>query len=319
MTAGPVPLLALAAALLAMAPRLCAAPAAGTVFSDCAVDCPTMVVIPAGAFDMGSTEEERRQQGVPQAFADREGPRHRVTIARPFAMARTETLRAIYARFIDETKRPDPPGCDVHNAPADRWETQPGLSWRNPGFAQTDEEPAVCVSWTDAKAFAAWLARKTSKPYRLPTEAEWEYAARGGTTTARYWGDGPEDVCRFANIMTYATLERLGFPKSSQDRLVCAGPHAFTTKAGAYPANPFGLYDMIGNVWEWVEDCYHPNYVGAPTDGSAWAEAGCGKRIDRGGGFHGSPWVARAAVRSGPLDADIHAVGVGLRVVRDMD
>ena len=284
---------------------------------DCA-DCPEMVIVPAGSFEMGSSADERVREGVPSRFADRETLVHRVTIAKPFAMSRNEITRGLYARFVAETKRPDPPACGVFNPDTDSWKERPGYSWRNTGFEQTDDHPVACTSFGDARDFAAWLAKKTGKPYRLATEAEWEYAARGGTTTARYWGDSAEPGCELANIMSAATVARLGNPKSWANKLVCTSPHAFTVPVGSYPPNPFGLHDMIGNVYEWIADCYHPTYAGAPVDGSAWNEPRCAQHMLRGGAFHSAPWLARVAARGGPVETEYHPVASGIRVVRDM-
>lgn len=290
----------------------------GAAFRDCP-DCVEMAVIPPGSFNMGSSLDERAREGVPEAFASREGPQHRVTIPRAFALARYEITRAQYARFVSATHRPDPPGCGVHDAKADSWAEKPGYSWRKPSFDQTDQHPAACISWQDATDYAAWLAKTTGKPYRLASEAEWEYAARGGTTTARYWGDAAELACQQANIMTSATVEKLGTPRSWTKQLVCMDDsHAFTEPVGSYAPNPFGLYDMIGNVFEWVQDCYHPNYVGAPTDGSAWNEPDCKLRVPKGGGFHSAPWIARPAFHGGPVKPDAHPVASGIRVARDL-
>jgi formylglycine-generating enzyme required for sulfatase activity len=288
----------------------------GEVFRDCP-DCPDMVVVPAGSFQMGSTVEERQSQGVAKIFADREEPLHRVTIAKPFAMSVYEVTRAVYKEFAGATHLTDAPGCAAYDPKTDTWSLQAGVSWHDPGFPQTDKDPAICISWADAHAFAEWLAAKTGKSYRLASEAEWEYAARAGTRTARYWGDAAEPACEKANIMTSATQEKLGWPKSWKNQLICTGDHAFTQPVGSYPPNTFGLYDMLGNAWEWVEDCYHDTYAGAPVDGSAWREAECKARMPRGGAFHSAPWLARAATR-GKADPDYRGVASGIRIVRDI-
>ncbi len=119
----------------------------------------------------------------------------------------------------------------------------------------------LCVSWNDARAYAQWLSRKTAKRYRLPTEAEWEYAARAGSVAARYWGDDPVQTCRFANVADQSRFQTWGFGQRHE----CTDGHYFTAPAGGYSPNRFGLYDMLGNVWEWTEDCWNANYAGAPT------------------------------------------------------
>jgi len=294
-----------------------APPKAGDAFRDCP-DCPEVVVIPPGSFLMGSTAEERTREGVPEIFGNREMPQHKVTIARSFALSRDEITLAEYATFSDDTHRPVEPNCAVFDREKDNWALQTG-SWRDPGFKQAANEPVTCMSYNDAKAYAAWLSKKTGKHYRLASEAEWEYAARGGTATARYWGDSARTVCENANVMNSATLTDIGWPESWQDKLICAGRHAWTMPVGSFEANPFGLHDMMGGVWEWVADCMHPTYVGAPTDGSAWTEPGCDKFLVRGGAFHSEFWLVRSATRGAGLSPNAHPVASGIRVARDLD
>ncbi len=287
-------------------------------FKDCA-DCPEMVVIPPGSFDMGSTVEERTREGVIPKFFDREGPIHRVTFKKAFALARTEVTRGQYAQFVADTKRPDPVGgCGAFNREEDNWHDRPPFSWRNTSFYQNDNHPVACLSWNDANDFVKWFAQKTGKPYRLASEAEWEYAARAGTKTARYWGDSAVAGCKLANFMSAETFDRLGRPKSLQDELVCNSPRSFTQEVGSYPPNPWGLYDMFGNVYELVADCFHPDYNGAPTDGSAWAEPGCKEHMLRGGAYYSAPSLVRAAHRAGPVSPDQHANSESLRLARDL-
>ncbi len=323
MTAAAVRRAAAAACLLAL--PACAqaqaksAPTSAPTFRDCS-GCPEMVTIPPGSFTMGSSAEERSREGVSEKFFDREGPQHRVTIAKAFAMARDEITRGLYARFVRETQRPDPDkGCAPFDPATDTWPERLPYSWRNTGFEQTDAHPAACLSYQDARDFAAWLARSTGRPYRLPTEAEWEYAARGGTATARYWGDAAGPLCTLANTMSTGTVEKLGKPKSWQDQLVCSSARSYTQPAGSFAANPFGLNDMLGNVYEYVADCYHADYAGAPADGSAWLDAGgCTAQMLRGGAYYSPTWLARSAHRGGPVRADQHPSAGGLRVVRDL-
>jgi sulfatase modifying factor 1 len=293
-------------------------PKAGDQLTDCAA-CPTMVVIPAGSFDMGSSEEERTREGVPQAFGNREAPVHRVSIAKPFALGRTAVTRAQYAKFSDETHRPIDDDCATYDRDKDNWALHKG-SWHDPGFKQADDEPVVCISHNDADAYAAWLSKKTGHRYRLPTEAEWEYAARAGTRTARFWGDSPRTLCENANVMNSATLAAIGWPESWQDKLICSGRHAWTMPVGSFEPNPFGLYDMAGGVWQWVADCAHDSYEGAPTDGSAWlTPPGCDNFVVRGGAFHSEFWLVRSATRGAGPKASARPVASGIRVARTLD
>jgi formylglycine-generating enzyme required for sulfatase activity len=308
---------AFAATVAAAAEPAAAQLKAGQAMTDCK-DCPEMVVLPPGSFEMGSTADERRQQGVPDIFGNREQPRHHVTIGRAFAVSRNEITRGQYARFVAATMRPIPDDCIGYDRQKDNWGLRKG-SWQDPGFKQQDDEPAVCMSYVDARDYAAWLARQTGKRYRLVTEAEWEYAARAGTTTARYWGDSPQVVCENTNIMSTATFAEIGSPESWQDKLVCTARDAWTVPVGSFEPNPFGLHDMYGSVWEWIADCAHDNYVGAPTDGSAWDEPNCQKRTVRGGAFHSEFWLARSATRGAGLDPAARPVASGIRIARDLD
>ncbi len=276
---------------------------AGQVFKDCD-DCPEMVVVPAGSFLMGSPESERgRQQD--------EGPQHKVSIPRPLAIGRTEVTRAQFARFVADTGHKAEGGCYAWDANKKEFASRADANWNNPGFAQTGDHPVVCVSWDDTKAYAQWLAKKTGKNYRLLSEAEWEYAARAGVATARYWGEvfDPEG-CKAANIGD-ATAKKV-FGKNFT-YAQCDDGQAYTAPVGSYAANRFGLYDTIGNAWEWTAECWSDTYTGAPENGNARGEGECDKRVLRGGSWFGNPVTARAAKRIG-ADADSRNFHIGLRV-----
>ncbi len=253
--------------------------APGSVFRDCA-DCPEMVVIPTGSFTMGSPDIEtgRLEDG-------REGPQHSVAIRQAFGVGKYEVSNAQFGRFVAESGHTTGGGCYWWTG--SKVELDAAKSWRSPGYAQTENDPVACVSWDDAKAYTQWLSQKTGKTYRLLTEAEWEYAARAGTSTAYSFGDTitPQQ----ANHNN--TLRR-------------------TVPVGSYPANAFGLHDMHGNVWEWTEDCWNANYNGAPSDGSAWTAGNCGQRVLRGGSWNGHPRHLRSANRYGvPVGSRVNYVG----------
>ena len=281
-------------------------------------DCPELVVVPAGRGVVGSTPEERQRYGVPAMFGDREGPRHPVSFARPFALGRTEVTRGQYAQFVAATRRPDPAACSIHDIKTDRWAPQPGYSWRRTGFDQTDQHPALCISHDDATAYAEWLASRTGKRYRLPSEAEWEYAARAGTSTAWYWGDVAETGCEHGNLVNTALVTALGSPPYWKRKLVCVDDHAFSLPVASFPANAFGLYDMAGNAFEWVADCASPNHEGSPVDGSARRSGNCAQRFLKGGAFHTPIWLTRSAVRGNALSRELHMATIGFRVARDL-
>ena len=259
----------------------------GTVFRDCA-DCPEMVIIPAGSFEMGSPSDEAGR-------FKQEGPIHRVNVP-AFALGRTHVTRGQFAAFVNETGYDA--GRECWTFEEGKVEQRPSRNWRDPGYRQEDGHPVVCVIWNDAKAYVDWLSRKTGKRYRLPTEAEWEFAARAGTTTARYWGESPDQACGYANVMDNTGKRTV--PGVTWAGHNCDDGHAYSAPAGSFKPNAFGLYDIIGNAWQLVEDCWHGNYNGAPTDGSAWA--GCDssvERVLRGGSWGAGPDNARSAMRAG--------------------
>jgi len=267
---------------------------------------------------MGSSDEERRAYGVPLEIGNREAPRHVVTIRYIFAIGRTEVTVMEYGRFVAETgRRETTPYCVSFDHAHDSWKPYSGLDWHHPGMSTSQDRPVTCVSWLDATAYTAWLSRKTGRHYRLPSEAEWEYAARGGTATPAPWRGGAEALCTQAAVMNHATFVALGRPASWRNRLMCSSTIPFTQPVADFPANPFGLYDMIGNVWEWTADCAQDNYAGAPDDGSAWIESGCRNRSIRGGAFHSAPYFGRSASRGFGKPQDYRSIAIGFRVVLD--
>ena len=283
----------------------------GDSFRDCP-DCPEMVVIPAGNFDMGSPASEIGRD------AD-EGPVHRVRV-QSFALARTEVTLGEFRAFVRDTgyrtdaekNAGNAQGCYAWEAADGKWDWRAGRYWEQPGFEQVERQPVACISWNDAQSYVKWLAGKTGQTYRLPSEAEWEYAARAGSTTARPWGDDADRACGHANVADQTKSPNgHGFNTKHE----CQDGHWFTAPVASYRPNGFGLYDMIGNVWEWTEDCYHDNYSGAPTDGSAWTGGSCEKRVLRGGSWGDEPGNARSAKRSGNSPA-FRFVDSGFRLAR---
>jgi formylglycine-generating enzyme required for sulfatase activity len=291
------------AALIAAMP----ANAAELPIQDCPT-CPPMIVLPAGTFVMGSPDTEANRD------AD-EGPATSVTIAKAFAIGRTEVTRGQFAAFVTATGYQAAQQCMVWSGA--KLEMTPGKSWRDPGISQTDDHPVVCVSWRDAAAYAAWLSKTTGKNYRLPSNAEWEYAARGNTQSADAFPGGEDDACAYANIADLTAKKAVpAWRAANCDDGVGLG----TAKVGSYKPNGYGVYDTVGNVWEWIADCYHPTYDGAPTDGSAWGSAAeCGVAFDRGGGFSNLiQGHLRAANRSRAPSPDNPAYSLGFRVARDV-
>lgn len=239
-------------------------PVPGEIFRDCP-DCPELVVVPPGEFEMGSRE------------APFESPPHRVAIARPFAIERRETTFAEWDACVAD-------GNCKYRADDRGW--------------GRGNQPVIGVSWEDARAFADWLTQKTGQKYRLPSEAEWEYAARAGTTSMYWWG---KDVGRAnANCENCDTT-----------------PVRKTMPTGSFRPNGFGLYDTAGNAYEWVEDCWNDSYVKAPKDGSAWLSGQCGQRVLRGGSFANKANAATSAARF-RYDLDVRYYANGFRLVRDL-
>jgi len=233
----------------------------GQVFKDCA-DCPDMVAIPAGSFDIGSTGSNVQD----------EKPGRRVTIDQSFAMGKIEITRGQFAAFVSATGHDTDDQC--LKLVDGKWEAFGDNDWRNPGYPQDDSHPVACVDWFDAQAYVKWLSNRTGKHYQLPTESQWEYACRAGEQNEYCGSDNPDSVAWY---------------NQNSDRT--------THPAGTKLANQFGLYDMNGNVVEWVQDSYHDQYKGIPDDGSAWAGNGS-KRVLRGGSWIYSWNRVRAAFRS---------------------
>jgi len=296
--------LVLGAQLLALLMMASAANAVATdkTFMDCA-DCPEMVTIPAGSFEMGSPNDEFGR-------FDAEGPLHRVEVA-AFALAKTHVTRGQFADFVRDSGYQVGGSC--YTLEGGRWEDRPGRGWRDPGYPQKDSHPAVCLSWGDARAYVEWLSRKTGKQYRLPTEAQWEYAARAGTSAARYWGQNPNQACTYANVMD--SVGKAQAPGVALEAHDCADGYAYTAPVANFKANAFGLYDMLGNAWQWVDDCLQDDYVGAPADGRAWLVGKCKFRVLRGGSWNAKPRNVRTARRLG-FKAGFRYFGSGLRPAR---
>jgi formylglycine-generating enzyme required for sulfatase activity len=239
-------------------------------FRECAIDCPEMVVIPAGEFTMGSPATEKDRY-------DDEGPQHKVTIARPFTVAKFDVTFAEWDACVLVG------GCpQIHEL---------GKEQRT--------KPVVNVSWDQAQQYVAWFSQMTGKPYHLLTEAEWQYAARAGTTTVYYWGD------------------EIGTGNADCNGCGSQVVGKKTAPVGSFAPNAFGLHDMVGNVYQWVEDCNHHDYSGAPTDGSAWTSGDCMSRVLVGGSWFVQPRELRSASRSWDSPG-LRYDGAGFRVARTL-
>ena len=247
-----------------------ATPQPRETFRDCA-QCPEMVVVRAGSFTMGSPPSESGRDGD-------EGPQRKVSIPRAFAVGKFEVTFAEWDACVAEG------GC-VHKP-------------RDKGWGR-GRQPVIDVNWQDARTYVAWLSKKTAKPYRLLTEAEWEYAARAETSTRFPWGDAPgSSLANFAGSGSRWSAKQ-------------------TAPVGSFAANGFGLHDMIGNVWEWTQDCYNKNYEGAPVDGRAWETGKCGGRVVRGGSWDNDAVSARVALRGESVPANRSSI-LGFRLARTL-
>ena len=233
------------------------------------------MLIHGGSFLMGSPKDEKDR-------ADSEGPQHQVQVP-SFYLGRYPVTRGEYACFAQAM------GDSIDDM------------WRNPSFtfAQNDQHPVVCISWEDARTYIAWLIRETGLPYRLPSEAEWEYAYRAGTNTRFWWGDdiGYQQAHAHANFNTNLRG---------------------TTEVDSFAPNAWGLHDMSGNVWEWTQDCWNNSYKGAPSDGSAWSSGARWERVLRGGSWSSDvPCCLRSANRYG-LFRGYHFDDLGFRLARTL-
>jgi len=288
---------------------------AGQVFRDCP-DCPEMIVIPAGKFAMGSTDADSARdlaavtgkfigaarRIASDAFAT-EHPQHVVTIGHPFALGKELVTRGEFGRFVSETGYSADGACLLSGE--DGFQTPPGSGWQNPGFVQADRDPVVCVNWKDAQAYVSWLNGKLQNQesanmagsYVLPTEAQWEYAARAGTNTARWWGDS------------------IGSGNADCKGCGSQWDNVKPAPAGSFRPNGFGLYEMMGDVFEWVEDCWNADYVGAPEDGSPRTDGNCKEHVLRGGSWTSDTFAERSAGRS-KSDEGLRANFIGFRVAK---
>jgi formylglycine-generating enzyme required for sulfatase activity len=238
-----------------------------------------------------------------------------------FAVGKHEVTRAQFVAFSRQARTAGQGhGCVAWvTASANFGRNETDRNVRAPGYPQGDDHPAVCVSWDEAQAYAEWLSRKTGKRYRLLSEAEWEYAARAGTTTSRPWGEDPSQSCREANLADEALVRDVTrATKWYPGWHACRDGHVYTAPAGRLAPNAFGLHDMIGNAWEWVEDCWNDSHAGAPGDSSPRLTGDCTRRVYRGGAWRSYPDLARSALRS-HAEAGLRHALIGFRVARELD
>lgn len=278
-------------------------------FQDCE-DCPEMVQLPAGTGMIGVEPfEANTKRG--------DMPLRQVTISYQFAIGKTEITRAQYRVFMEES------GHEMLQDGCNTWGFNRILgyvkahNWDTPGIPQNEKHPVVCVSHDDATAYVKWLAGKTGKPYRLLSSAEWEYAARAGTRGPWFWGHANAEACNYANVGDENFRRNFAYAPVFN----CNDGYLHTAPVASYKPNPWGLFDMLGNAWEWTDDCLHRNKSNAPTDGRAWLEEDggeCNRRTPRGGGWvSGTDWV-RAGAQAGDY-AVYHSQLLGFRVALTLD
>jgi len=277
-------------------PQVPAVLSPGTIFRDCR-DCPEVVVVPGGTFAMGATLEEEVAANLPQRDRGRSEPVHGVIIGQSFAVGRYEVTRAEFARFVAASGRVVS-GCWL--SVNQNWKLFADRNWQSPGFPQRDYDPVVCVSWDDANAFTQWLSQQTHQRYRLLSEAEWEYVARAGSLGSRPWG---EQIGR-----NYTACADCGSQWDNQR----------PAPAGSFSANRYYVHDMLGNVSEWVADCWHASYQHAPEDGSAWVEPSCPLHVYRGGSWQSPSYTVRSAYRERDQNGS-RTTAIGFRVVREIE
>ncbi|WP_298487521.1 formylglycine-generating enzyme family protein [uncultured Maribacter sp.] len=283
-------------------------------FKDCK-SCPEMIEIPEGSVYIGSHEEE---------IGRKKGERNRVkaTIEKPFAIAKTEVTLAQFRVFMKESKyksnvpiRNGEPliGCNYYDGKSYGYIAS--HNWENPGYPQREDAPVVCVSWSDAKAYCDWLSKKTGREYRVPSTVEFEYATRAGSSSPWFWGTDPELACDYANVGDRTFSNQ--FP--TRPIFPCTDGYVFTSSVAKFKPNAFGLYDMIGNAWEWTNDCFKNNLDDAPIDGSSYLGTNeeCVFRTPKGGSWISGVAWGRTAVRSRD-GADYKSFMLGFRVAAEI-
>lgn len=287
--------------------------AAGTTFRDCP-NCPEMVAIPAGTFLMGSSaaDSERDlaamnvlERFLAKSYLDEEHPQHQVRIGHPFGLGKYLVTRGQFAAFVRATGYASAGGCTFYRRSGYRYHDDG--SWQNPDFPQTDQDPVVCMSSQDAQAYIDWLNEnlrwtitgEAGRLYRLPSESEWEYAARAGQQTARWWGDD------------------IGTNNADCNGCGSSWDDQGTAPVGSFRPNQFGLYDMLGNAGEWMQDCWQTSYDRAPSDGTAWTAGDCQRRAVRGRDWTSEIWSVRTTARIG-LRVNQKSNDVGFRVAKTL-
>jgi formylglycine-generating enzyme required for sulfatase activity len=273
---------------------------------------PDMVLIPSGEFVMGGVSAN-------------EQPKHKVLI-RSFKLSKYETTVKEFRQFVEATGYQIRPICWVWQEVTKDHDWGINIhkgDWKTPKYAPSEDHPVMCVTWEEAKAYAKWLSDKTNKSYRLPSEAEWEFAARAGSSADYFFGNNPSKLCEYGNVLDISGSKALKRDyKVYKDPVACDDGTEYTSAVGKYKPNAYGLYDMIGNVGEYTLDCEHLDYNGAPTDGSAWVDD-CNKGqipkiIHRGGAYGANANAVRSARRAHAGKTNPSSLGEGFRLVEEI-
>ena len=267
-------------------------------FRDCPA-CPPMVEVPAGEGVIGARYEEGLSFGAPEDLAQLEDPARRFRLEQPLAVSQMEITVGEYRRFVEATRRRTEEPCFIFDEESQGWVNRGGVTWDDPGFQQTDEDPVVCVSWFDAVDYTLWLGARTGRSYRLLTAEEWEYAARAGTETPWPFGLAPESACQSANVNNPGS-------RVQADIFPCEDGFEYTAPAVWFEPNGFGLQHMIGNVWEWTATCFEVDDAGT-----------CRQRVNKGGSWADPVWRTRPAVVEWDPPEGRYAIH-GFRIARDM-
>jgi len=287
--------------------------------------CPLMVVIESGSFTKGSPVSD-------QGSREDERPQHQVDISYNFAIGRYEVTRREYETFVQSTGHDSRGGC--YGATEEGIQLGIELNWYDPGYAVADNHPVVCVSWNEAVSYARWLSEETGETYRLLSESEWEYSARAGTKTIRFWGDSDEG-CDYANgadldITPESFLEEM---KGRGTKIVlpenwvvanCHDGYEYSAPVGSFEPNDFGVYDILGNVAEWVGDCWEASYENSPRDGTPRLAGDCNRPILRGASYYDMPLYLRSSNHYGfqsnqSENKDTRYINFGFRVLRELN
>ncbi|MEQ8510417.1 MAG: SUMF1/EgtB/PvdO family nonheme iron enzyme [Rhodospirillaceae bacterium] len=286
-------------------------------FKDCET-CPVMIEVPPGSVTIGADQEEGRRWQMLDRMSANEGPRIEVVFASSFALGQMEVTYGQFAEFIEDTGYKIKPGC--FHLTSSGWSVQPKLNWQDPGFEVTDDHPVACVRRAAILAYINWLSKKTGQSYRLPSEAEYEYAARAGQTSATqatFWGEEWTNACSYQNGADLSFVPNV--PDIPYGQYAdCDDGYVFTSPTASFAPNPFGFYDLAGNVSEWTADCYEETHQDIPRDGKPFSKRSCRAWVAKGGSWAGFPGLLRPATRLRIL-ATTTGTGFGFRVARDIE